>query len=182
MSHRIVKGLKWARIGEGPELPLRRPRGAKALGLRYERALARALPGAIHGQWWEYEDLNGHGWCQSDLIMRVGAELVVLEAKYSWVEKGHEQMEELYMPVIEAALGQRPLGIEVCKNLRYGVRHVNSDLDKAIAQARVSRSVLHWLGVGPLSTRALPVPLVLAEQLSLGFPHATREAILEELF
>jgi hypothetical protein len=169
MSHRKVVGLKWARLGEGPELPIRRPRGAKALGLRYERALARALPGAIHGQWWEYEDLNGHGWCQTDLILRVGSNIVVLEAKYSWVEKGHEQMEELYFPVVEEALGTWPLGVQVCKNLRQGARHVSSTLEQSIDQARVGRSVLHWLGVGPLSSKPLPIPLSRSDQLMPRF-------------
>lgn len=176
MTHRKVVGLRWARLGDGPSLPMRRPRGAKALGIRYERALARALPSAIHGQWWEYEDLNGHGWCQTDLILLVGSEIVVLEAKYSWVEKGHEQMEELYLPVVSMALGQTPLAIQVCKNLRYGARHVSPDLASALALARRSRSVLHWLGVGPLLGEARPEPLVLAEQLSLGFPHAPTRA------
>lgn len=75
-------------------------------------------------------------------------EIVVLEAKYSWVEAGHLQIEELYRPVIERVLGRRVIGVEVCRNLRVGARNVTADMAEAIAMAQYGRSVLHWLGTG----------------------------------
>lgn len=182
MSHRVIRGLKWARSGTGPELPTRRPRGAKALGIRYERALARALPAAQHGQWWEFEDSAGHGWCQTDLIGEFGGQVVILEAKYSWVEKGHEQMEQLYAPVVEMATGRAPLMVQVCKNLRQGVRHVSGDLEAAIAKARSGRSVLHWLGVGPLFAQPQSVPLAPRPDSIIGLPKAREGAMSSPLF
>lgn len=167
MSHRKIVGLKWARVSQsGPDLPIRRARGARAAGLRYERAVAAALPIARHGQWWEYEDLNGHGWCQTDLILTHDHSLVILEVKYSWVEQGHLQIEELYSPVVEMAMGKRPLGVQVCKNLKYGVRNIHSELSSAVASGS-SRPVLHYLGTGPLLSRATRPPLPLAVQLAL---------------
>lgn len=159
--HRVVREVKWAELrDEGPGFGVKRARGAKAAGLRYERALAKALPGARHGQWIEFFDANGHGWAQCDFLLSRRGELVVLEAKYSWVVEGHLQLELLYLPLLEKVLGQRPLGIVVCKNLTPTSPRASAGLDDAIARARRGgRSVLHWIGVGPLSLAGEGVPL-----------------------
>lgn len=149
---RRVEGLRWARASEsGPRLPAARPRGAKAAGLRYERALARALPGWKHGQWWEFEDRRGHGWGQTDLFAAVGPAVVLMEAKYTYTREAWEQLEGLYGPVVEEALGRRVVGIEVCRALTPLVEdcEVTGELGEAIRLAlRGRRVVLHWLGMG----------------------------------
>lgn len=160
MGHRKISGLRWARAtDEGPNWGVKRARGAKAMGHRYERALAAALPSATHGQWWEFEDANGRGYCQTDLLIQKDDLAIILEAKYSWVLEGHTQLEELYFPVVRMALGRMPLGVVVCKNLRYGAQGVHSDLDSAIRDSRWGRSVLHWLGTGPLFHPPVSSPL-----------------------
>lgn len=147
---RTVQGLKWAKAIERPKcIPVGRARGAKAQGLRYERSLAKALPCAKHGQWFEFEDRNGRGFCQVDLMLQLLSGILILEAKYTWTAEGHLQIEELYSPVVSAAWGMPVAGLVVCKKLLPGMPGVSvaGDLDTALHYiARGQRTVLHWLG------------------------------------
>lgn len=153
---RTIRGLKWARaLPARPScIPQGRPRGAKAQGLRYERALAAMLPAARHGQWFEFEDLGGRGYCQVDLLLdRPEGGLLILEAKYTWTFEGHQQIEGLYVPVVERAWGMRAKGVVVAKRLVpgvVGVAKVVGTLEEASAWAS-GRVVLHWLGKGALT-------------------------------
>jgi hypothetical protein len=155
---RVVSGLKWARpIARPRVIPFTRPRGKKAAGLRYERALAQQFDRCVPGQWWEFQDENGHGYCQTDLVTSVtpGGTLVVLEAKYTWTLEGHHQLEMLYLPVVAWATKRRVLGVLVCKvlvpKMADFVTEVWGDLSGAIARAdQGHRSVLHWDGKRPL--------------------------------
>ncbi len=149
MAFRTISGLKWAAKCERPScIPLTRPgRGAKGQGVRYERALAWAVPVAVHGQWFEFEDSNGLGYCQTDLLMLRGSKAVCLEAKYTWTPVGHWQLERLYRPVVEEALGRDFVGIQVCKTLLpETARHATicSSLEEALCAE--GRLVWHWLG------------------------------------
>ena len=160
MAVRQIKGLRWARrlAGRPSCIPQGRPRLAcKKAGLRYEAALAAALPQAAHGVWWEFEDAEGHGYCQTDLLwQRQGLPPVVLEAKLSWVAVGHLQLEQLYGPVVEMALGQQPKLVLVTRRLTSGAVgcHVSYDLQSALVAP--GRSVLLWLGKSALGPARQP--------------------------
>ena len=102
----------------------------------------------------EFHDANGFGHCQTDLMLEGERAVLVMEAKLSWVTEGHSQLELLYRPVVEAAMGKPMLGIVVTKHLRpempRGLRVV-STLAQAVDIAKTGRSVvLHWLGSGLL--------------------------------
>ncbi len=161
--HRVIEGLVWARKAlEGPwPSAKRRPRGAKGQGVKYENALAKALPSAKHGQWFEFQDRNGKGWCQTDLLIELPDGVLVLESKYSWVPEGHTQLENLYRPVVERVWQKPMLGVQVCKNLAVGCRiETVMRLDDALAVAKQRRPVvLHWLGNVPLSATFAKRPL-----------------------
>lgn len=133
-----------------------RPRGVKAQGLRYERALAKALPEAQHGKWFEFEDMAGHGYCQPDLILVRPEWVLVLEAKLSWVAEGHTQIEQLYRPVLEKTFQRKVIGVVVTKVLKPETPRnlVCGNLERAIVRSveRDLSSVLHWLGKAPLRT------------------------------
>lgn len=152
MGHRVIKGLQWARPRESGPFGRSRARGAKAQGLRYERALAKALPSAKHGQWFEFCDLFGSGWCQPDLIYDLGHALLVLEAKYTWVPEGQTQIDHLYRPVVEKALGKPVHGVVVCKTLIPGMscRVFASLREAALAAMSGDSVVLHWQGTPKL--------------------------------
>ncbi len=115
------------------------------------------MPGAEHGSWFEFEDRHGRGWCQVDLLLPRLPSVVVLEAKYSWVAEGHSQIELLYKPVIELALGKSVLGLVVCRRLVPAMPSsivVTGDFNQAIAAASAGKRVVwHWLGVSGLAPR-----------------------------
>lgn len=157
MAHRRIRGLRWARsVGRPEGLPKARPKGCKLDGLYYERSLASALPWAISGAWFEFEDSNGHGWCQTDLLFgqRDGdrRELWCLEAKLSLVEDGFDQLELLYLPILRHCYKVPVFGVQVTKALRGAGRSwqrppiVSASLGDAMHQARQGRRVAwHWL-------------------------------------
>lgn len=151
MSHRRIVGLEWARqlTAKPKAIPTGRPRGAKAAGVRYERALARELvPGGFQaGVWFEFRDRGGSGWCQPDLILVGTRSVLVLEAKYTWTRVGHEQIEFLYRPVLERVFDLPVKGVVVCRVLIPETREccVIGDLASALAVPAGTRSVLHWL-------------------------------------
>lgn len=160
MSHRSPIGLICASACNRPiGLPHGRPRGAKAQGLRYERALARALPWAKHGQWFEYRDRLGLWHCQVDLLAELpSGEALVIEAKYTWTMAGHAQIDQLYRPVVGMALRKPVIGLVVCRTLlpeTARMAKVTGDLGEGIELARQGhRVVTQWLGrsaLGPLS-------------------------------
>lgn len=153
---RTIIGLEWARqLPDRPtNIPKSRPRGTKADGLRYERALAKALlvHGFQHGLWFEFKDLNGYGYCSPDLI-RVDRDcVIVIEAKLTDGLAARHQLKNLYIPVLGMVF-QKPVAPVVA--LRHVTYEVTSELHDSITEALATvctrqwpPSVLHWLGRG----------------------------------
>lgn len=154
---RVVQGLRNARLlpGRPGVIPVGRPRAvAKKLGLAYEREVARHLVplGAWHGLWFEYWDQLGRGFCQPDLLWPLAGGLAVLEVKYTWTELANRQLLQLYLPVVERALGLPTRGIQVCKRLlpEAAMGTICLELDEALTATGASLPpVLHWIGTGP---------------------------------
>ncbi len=167
---RVVSGLQWAKACSRPAcIPKSRPRGKKAAGLRYERSLASALPWATHGQWFEFEDYKGHGWCQPDVFFELSGHIFVLEAKYTWTEAGFRQIEGLYAPVLRNAFRKPVHGVQVCKVLvpeMGGSQVYRSLTDACDGAAAGGKVVLHWIGAGLEPFRGTPAPSHLASGLS----------------
>lgn len=161
MAHRQISELLWARraLEGGPFRAPRGLKGAKAAGLRYERRLAEVCPGAAHGPWFEFQDKRGRGWCQPDVMFEGTHSVLVLEAKYTWTEVGHTQIEQLYVPVLTRAIGKPTFGVQVCKNLagRSAGIVVVTDIRSAIAVAKSGRRVVwHWMGGSVVGTPSDP--------------------------
>jgi len=152
-SHRIIEGLREATPCPRPaHIPHSRPRGVKAVGLRYERAVAKAIPGAIHNQWFSFVDKNGHGHCCPDIILDLGRGIVVLECKLTDVDEARSQLEWLYKPVLARAYNKPVRGIVVTRHLTRltNVTNVVDSLGAALLAPFGSLPTLHWLGRGPL--------------------------------
>lgn len=147
MARHIV-GLEWARPCARPKaIPQARLRGTRAQGLAFERALAKACPWARHGQWFEFADANGLGWCQPDLFAFIEGRCVVLEAKLTDVAAAREQLERLYSPILAHCFGAPVVGVPVVKFLsKCRGESPAPDLRSALA---APRPLLHWLGRGP---------------------------------
>lgn len=158
---RRISGIKWARACERPAcIPVGRPRGAKAEGIRYEKKLGTFLDFAKRGCWFEYEDSKGHGWCQMDYLFGFQGTLFVLEVKYTYTEAAWAQLEELYFPVLRAAFNRPVRGIQVCKRLDGPPRSaLCASLAGAIPIASLGRRVVwQWLGSDTTGTQ-LPSPV-----------------------
>lgn len=158
MGHRIVRGIVWARKSETPQFASNsRVRGVRYKGIKYEKELGKALgSGWIHGQWFQFGDVAGTAFCQTDFLRELEDCVVVLEAKLSWVPEGHSQLELLYRPVIEAAFGKPMVGMQVCRRLVVGCSGaVAQTLPSALEAAKKARNVvLHWTGKGELSPQS----------------------------
>lgn len=157
MKRQILELCSATKLASRPNfIPIGRPRGAKAFGLRYERAFGKNLPAKAEiGPWFEYVDKRGEGWCQADAMLELGKGLVVVfECKTTWTAVGHLELETLYCPVVEMALGKKAIGVQVCKMLEGEMPRVKvvrslEELTPAVAVSR-ERLVLHWLGKGVL--------------------------------
>lgn len=156
MAYRQIVGLQYAAMCLRPaHIPKARPKGAKAAGLRYEKALAAAIPRADHGQWFEFRDLNGPGHCQMDLVIEGAKRIVIIECKLTEVEQGMAQLRDLYFPIAEMVWpDKKPLGIVAARHLSKcpDTKLVESTLKGAILRAETQKviPVLHWLERGPL--------------------------------
>lgn len=151
-------------------IPNGRPRGAKALGIRYERLVARHMPWAMHGPWYAFRDAQGESFCQPDLVWHQGDLVVVVEVKHTWVEEAEAKLRLLYLPVVAKATGKRAVGLVICKYLVPGVRAAYGDLQPCLVFAQQSLSripTFHWLGKAiirePFLVTARPRSIVMAE-------------------
>lgn len=134
-------------------IPSRRARGVKALGVRYENRVAKAMSWARQGVWFEFLDGLGRAWCQPDLIWDQGEFVVVGEVKHSWVEEAQVKLSGLYLPVVAKAFGKPARGLVVCKNLKPQVRNSYTKLASAMALLEASPQTiptLHWIGQGTI--------------------------------
>ena len=134
---RIIKGLRWAKALEcqPPFIHEKKVRGSRKAGLIYERKVANYLealyPGRVrHGQWFEFEDHRGKGWCQTDvLVMPVeDGPLILIEIKLSHRPAAERKLKAMYLPVVLAVWPDTPIvRIQVCKNLTKGFDDVLID-------------------------------------------------------
>lgn len=151
MAHRIIERLRWAQRGENPHTKVSRPRGAKALGLRYERSVGKALgAGWVAGPWFEYADNHGRGFCQPDFLFHTVQGALILECKLTDTPVAESQLKDLYYPVVSEALGCAVRGIIVVKHLTPATerRRVVGSLAEALRSPGIP--ILHWLGRGPI--------------------------------
>lgn len=152
---RQVAGLLTARRldGKPPCIPASRARkGSKAYGLKFERAVAERT-GGRHGQWFSFVDANGPGYCQTDVLLGLDGQVVVLECKLTEVEEARRQLMHLYLPVVGRALHRRTVGIVVVRHLtkESNVANVVTSLGAALKVASESFApTLHWIGRGPI--------------------------------
>jgi len=158
-QHRMVAHVEWARESPRPSgIPqAKRLKGSKGIGLSYERRFAelaqKCLPGARHGQWYEYSADGRRGYCQPDVIVPFTREVLVLECKLRNVEQAQGQLVQLYLPVLRECYQKQARAIIVVRSLSGLVPGslVARNLLEAIQMAKADEMpVLHWLGRGPL--------------------------------
>lgn len=154
MGCRAIAGLRFAeRCEKPPFIPQSKPRkGAKRYGKSYEAAVAKRTGGTL-GQWWHFLDANGEGWCQTDVLLVLSREAIVIECKLTEVDDARKQLGRLYLPVVARALGKPTRGIVVARYLsrESDERRVVRSLSEALACAEGDYfPTLHWIGKGPI--------------------------------
>ncbi len=147
---RKLSGLIWAKHSPLPPKAYNsRPRGTKALGLRYEKKVAAAIPDAEHGKWFTFQDRNGYGWCQIDLLFSRRGQLYVVECKLSDYWAARSQIDWLYRPILEEVYQTKVKGIVVQKVLRGDApkQLIHGSMVEAM-QAHNGQvpPIVHWLG------------------------------------
>lgn len=147
---REIEGLRSVKLSASP-WPKSRPRGVKAKGLRYERALAKVIPSAKHGLWFNFVDRNGPGFCSPDFIIEGHSFVAVLECKLTDTDEARKQIRALYTPILEKFYSKPVLGVVVAKYLTPNSRNIVHDLASALKLTKNSAiATLHWLGKGPI--------------------------------
>ena len=145
MAHyRKIRGLLLAKpLEASPHPPGPRPTGTKLLGLTYERKVARAL-GGRHGQWFYFEDENGPGCCQTDLLLRGW----IVEVKLTDTREAEGQLRDLYLPVVTLALGGTWRPLKVVKHLAPWSTYVVGSRREASGLPPALLPTLQWTGLG----------------------------------
>lgn len=109
-------------------------------------------PMAHHGQWFEFWDKNGRGYCQPDIVFRSKGNIYIIEVKLTDIDQAERQLIELYIPVVSKALGETARGIIVTKYLTNikDLSLIADSLEKAIEKTQRVIPVLHYIGKGPI--------------------------------
>ena len=154
---RQLKGLKLVKSAENP-WGKRRLSGVAAQGMAFERSVAKALPRALHGQWFYFEDDNGPGYCSPDFILVVGGVPWVLECKLTFTPEAYAQLNGLYLPLVSKVFDTTARGLVVVKGLgRAPPKAPFLTLAGAMAQSEIP--LLLWPAGGVAHRRqALALP------------------------
>jgi hypothetical protein len=106
---RQITDLQWARLGDSPFSP-GKSYGSRKAGLTFERAVfkkvGKVYPMALHNPWIAFADANGSGFACPDIV--VPSARLLIEVKLSYTPLAIPQIEDLYLPLVEALWGASP--------------------------------------------------------------------------
>ena len=135
----VISKLRWAKaLDERPVfIPSPRLTGVKRAGVLYENRVAnymKAIYGdenVLHGQWYQYEDRRGVGYCQSDILILPHGDvkdLIILECKLKSRRVAEVQLRYLYKPIVEHLYpNTNIIMVQVCKFLNPKTKGVIID-------------------------------------------------------
>ena len=112
--------------------------------------MTKALPSALHGQWFTYLDANGQAYCQPDLIFVTKKEILVLEVKLKWTSKALDQLAYLYLPILAHVYARPVRAAVITKILTPGCPSPCYNVVEALASPSHTIPLIHWLGTVPL--------------------------------
>lgn len=148
---REVQGLRDVSPGRNP-WPRQRLRGVKHQGILYQRAVAKALPGAKADVWFSFIDARGPGMAGLDFLVDFGDFFAVLECKLTDCAEARRQLTLLYQPLVSFWSRKPARGVVVCKNVTPGSQNITHSLADAVRNATDGTiTTLHWRGKGPIA-------------------------------
>lgn len=125
---RQIDRLAWVERTESPFGKVSRAKGAKALGLQFERRVGKLaskwFPGdeVLLGPWLRFADAHGEGFAQPDIVcLKAG---LVLECKLGFRAEAFAELEGLYIPLCERLWRRTFRGLVVCKHWRGDQGHM----------------------------------------------------------
>jgi hypothetical protein len=146
--------LRATRASDVKFLPKASSAAAK-LGVRYENRIARQLTRFVtegkclnveHGPWFDFSDKFGYSTCSPDFILWLSPELVtIVEIKLSWVPIAKLKLDELYLPVVENALGVNAQTLVITKYISADAPRARHTFTSALSSP--SR-LLHYVDNG----------------------------------
>lgn len=153
-NYRTISGLLTA---ERTTAPFGKARGASLAqkdGLRYEKKVGKELfrhatAGRFvkveHNPWFAFEDDFGPVRCSPDFLLHSPEGLVVVEVKLTWIEVAIFKINDLYIPVVELALGKKAFPLVICRNLTPSAPPAKHTLREALNSPQ---RLLHWPEIG----------------------------------
>lgn len=128
-------------------------------GLKYESIVGNAIEKTLgpiakvrKGQWFEFEDRNGLGVCQPDIIIELPNKIIVCECKLTETSNGRDQIKFLYGPILEKYYNLPVHGIVVSRHLTMETNKslICASMEMALSKSYFVIPTLHYLGKGRL--------------------------------
>ena len=102
---RVIKNLTMVNTTTSPPFAGKRAKGSRAKGYAFERramrVLSKRIPDIVQGQWFKYEDVNGHGFAQPDMYVVRDDAVFLFELKTKENDRAWLQLYNLYKPILE---------------------------------------------------------------------------------
>jgi hypothetical protein len=139
---------------EPQHLPCGKHTSAQLRGLRYQRALGRALARTlkridatlIPEPWYRYVSHDACNICAPDFLVEKGDSAIVIEVKLTFVFSAIEKLTELYVPVVRKANPRlkRIVPLIVTKTLTPSAPPTIPRISKALDNVSGMVPVLQW--------------------------------------
>jgi hypothetical protein len=117
---RKIEGLREViKLPRSPWPPTKLTGFAKQ-GKAFEKAIAKALPSAIHNPWFQFRDLRGLGCCSPDILLPTSQGILCIEVKLTYTDEAQRQLTYLYLPILQSFFGVPAAGLVIVKSLGQG--------------------------------------------------------------
>lgn len=129
-KRRLLSNLRTVKVvDKAPGFLTRGRRSAsQAAGIYYERKVAEYFEAhfgedkVIHGPWLHFEDDEGHGWCQPDLIVWPPHRTKIIwvgECKLKASKEAEERLINMYIPCVSMLYPKHKIvGVQFCRHLK----------------------------------------------------------------
>jgi hypothetical protein len=111
-------------------------------GLRYEARVGKELQHHVvaghfqrieHNPWFVFEDIYGAASCSPDFLLYTDTGIIIVEVKLTWKEVAIHKLNDLYGPVVAAALGHSTMPLIICRNITKETPPAKFTLSEALA-------------------------------------------------
>lgn len=155
-SHRIIQNLMSASLCKNPPSLIaskKKLKGSAARGLAFQRKVGKRLKQLIaleelfgilkDGEWYEFIDQEGIGFCQPDFELHYPDHIVCIECKLTQTPNAHLQVAELYKPVLQRVYQKKVFAIQATPMLIYKPNVLVGDLADFVYEPTDGEVVWH---------------------------------------